>query len=64
MQLTVFLFLCHSSGKVDFLYKDKVDSEEYLLGKRVDSNFERQNLPQKSEYCFFNTHKLILQGIL
>lgn len=38
------------SEKVDFLYKDKVDSEEYLLGKRVDTHFERQNIPQGCEY--------------
>ncbi|KAF6031964.1 CWC25 [Bugula neritina] len=37
------------SEKVDFLYKDKVDSEEYLLGKRVDTHFERQNIPQGSQ---------------
>lgn len=38
-----------SAGRVDFLYKDKADPEEYLLGKRVDTNFERQNIPEKSE---------------
>lgn len=36
------------SGRVDFLYKDRADPEDYLLGKRVDTRFEQENIPTKS----------------
>lgn len=48
------------------MYKDKADPEEYLLGKRVDSNFERQHIPEKSEniYCRSNYETVITWKVL